>query len=1223
MKPPNLTNIDTDDRAAAVAVVVTPQDLLPAEKLDWFDLFEEFKNCFDASMGWIFKLDDTQVGKLLKQTDATMFRATLREMKIENTANHPLLKHFLDGKRSRKAGWLRKDGGISRILSDDDTHCIELAQIMFASIDTYGLSLNDTIGHAFNVTGEAIHRIGKNKTVAAKLFQSSKQLQSTRTQTDAVSPAALMMSHALGMSNLPSTSGNVPPYASMQPSQGMYTSNPPIVQHTWNHVPIVSPGHVASDQGSSAGDSRNSEVVIVEGLRRYRNCVAKSGTIKKEQQNALNAVETAAMLDASTPKEIHAVQKMLGLRPERALKMRQSAAKMRNTNEFATLTRKTRKDCMRPHASRTVRNFQHSNEYSREDTNKTRLTKVEGAEDHSQRIWTCGNLRKDQFKAFLASDIYEDFQTLYPSKGISYGMFVETLCPCTKIQTEDACVDELYTAIFWAMGDWSLILKFKEIREMEYSCPCRFHDMVRCRSSRSRMRFCHQELISRHQELVSPAIQSDSKEASRPISFQPEPALYLPATDFIEKTCCAKKHEPDLDYNSKKQMVINRNCVFGKCKKCGVGRSYLLFKCPELKKCELEVPVRRWELSERRGETKDGKKRFQKVQMNSKMPANEALEYFAETLEGARKHRWNDNWNTLMRTIDIYTMGEFSPVIQHDFSAGPEFKALYTLNCSESNGGVLEIAVCMYDPHIVEITTTERGTDDAITSTVCKRVNECEVFNGVGETKKKGKNNDTDFSVNFFSKCVFPELGKRLSELAQRKLVAIETLIEARGEQPTEEEKARIDYLRPKAEWTLDSGMPYPADLVTIWTDNCKAQYKNRRYFMWLWSLHETFAGLKVRKAFPEKEQFKDIHDNEGKVSKNLGIHGESRKIRTEDGFDFFENIAEPDGVNSLLKTNHKLNEEEGNVKVLERTPRSTTRRSCAYLCERGEYIYEVYKTAHEQYPDNHIVDFQRGKLADTRLLEGKRSHSLHEFVPDPTHQIDEDGKRVYTGTSYLYPCSCKCCREGKKTECPYQIFTKPMEHVHMRIEDYPVDQMEMMEGFLKAHFENELLAENNQNLTVGFLGRKIKELGSEPAGYKDEKVVQLWDLVMGVDDENLLPPDDDADVGCYLINETEDENREDILLVELMRTSTAWENEAVAGQNNTDAEEEVSRRDENDDPGPSNDAPPDDSLLSTQQLQAYRVPQLKDMLKKRKLAVSGKKADLISRLVGLVPNLE
>ena len=96
------------------------------------------------------------------------------------------------------------------------------------------------------------------------------------------------------------------------------------------------------------------------------------------------------MLDANTPKEFHAVQKTLGLRHERAANARQSAANTRNANEFAALTRKTRKDFMRPHATRTVRNFQRSNECSREDTNKTRLTKVEGAEDHSQRIWTCG-----------------------------------------------------------------------------------------------------------------------------------------------------------------------------------------------------------------------------------------------------------------------------------------------------------------------------------------------------------------------------------------------------------------------------------------------------------------------------------------------------------------------------------------------------------------------------------------------------------------------------------------------------------------------------------------------------------------------------------------------------------------------------------------------------------------------------------------------------------------
>jgi hypothetical protein len=191
---------------------------------------------------------------------------------------------------------------------------------------------------------------------------------------------------------------------------------------------------------------------------------------------------------------------------------------------------------------------------------------------------------------------------------------------------------------------------------------------------------------------------------------------------------------------------------------------------------------------------------------------------------------------------------------------------------------------------------------------------------------------------------------------------------------------------------------------------------------------------------------------------------------------------------------------------------------------------------------------------------------------------------------------------------------------------------MEMMVGFLKARFEDELLTEKSKILNVGFLDRKIKELGAEPNGCKEEKGEQLWDLVMGVDHENLLSSDDDdddTDVGCCLIDETEDENRDNPLLAELMRTSTAWENEEAAGQNDTDAEEE-SRQNANGDPGPSNDAPPDDSflstpsndtlpddsLLSTQKLKTCTIPKLKGMLRERKLAVSGNKPALIERLI-------
>jgi hypothetical protein len=182
MKPPDVTTLD-----AAVAVVVvtstTPQDLLPAEqKLDSLDEFN--KQCFDESMGWTFKVDDAQVGTLFKQrTNAiAVFKAKMREMNREETLTHPLLKLFLDGKCSRKAGWLRK--GCDDKLSDEDTYRILLllAQLMFANIDTHGLHLDNVIGHTFNVAERTINKLKNKKSVATKLFQSSKQLQSTQTK---------------------------------------------------------------------------------------------------------------------------------------------------------------------------------------------------------------------------------------------------------------------------------------------------------------------------------------------------------------------------------------------------------------------------------------------------------------------------------------------------------------------------------------------------------------------------------------------------------------------------------------------------------------------------------------------------------------------------------------------------------------------------------------------------------------------------------------------------------------------------------------------------------------------------------------------------------------------------------------------------------------------------------------------------------------------------------
>jgi hypothetical protein len=479
-------------------------------------------------------------------------------------------------------------------------------------------------------------------------------------------------------------------------------------------------------------------------------------------------------------------------------------------------------------------------------------------------------------------------------------------------------------------------------------------------------------------------------------------------------------------------------------------------------------------MKSRRGETKTGRIREQKEETVLYTLASEALEKFQDILESAREHHWNTEWGSLMRRIDIWTCKEFGCVKMHDFSASPDLKSNNTLNSSESIHCIYEILLAIYNPREVEVI-------DLKGNSVTHRICQCEAFHVIGETISAGKKNDAAFDIPV-NDLIIKIIAERLVDCAKRKLEDLENELE--GRTATEEDVERHGYLERKAEYDPeDASADLPIERIIDWTDNCCAQYKNRKNFLTFARYPERYPGVVIRHRYPEKEQFKTEVDSEGKCGKQNVKTNEKMKERSANGYGMFRTISGENGI-SELKKDHKKLEQEKSPKLLERGMTTITRQTFIYVTEDKEF-YDEIKDKHE-----HVLFLDHDALDDSRVLDKNRSHNLHEVIP--CGSLEDKKYKLITN---LRPCSCITCQELKPeaAQCKYKDYQKPEEHIVMSKADEPPDLRAV------SHEEHHLnMLYLGEKITVPFLNDKLDDYNLTKAGRRNQKILRLVQHLYG-----------------------------------------------------------------------------------------------------------------------------
>lgn len=167
-----------------------------------------------------------------------------------------------------------------------------------------------------------------------------------------------------------------------------------------------------------------------------------------------------------------AINKLTGLSMNQLKQARESVNTMLTTNsQVIPLSRKQRNDCIRGVAEQYIWLYLQDDDYTRLDTNKKLMKSIDprtGEEvDIHGRIWKI-ELMDSQWKAFLESKYYSDFQQDHHGRTIGYRIFSEVIKKVGKFVTKptmESCVDELVSDMKHKMNAMHSVLRRKDVKD--------------------------------------------------------------------------------------------------------------------------------------------------------------------------------------------------------------------------------------------------------------------------------------------------------------------------------------------------------------------------------------------------------------------------------------------------------------------------------------------------------------------------------------------------------------------------------------------------------------------------------------------------------------------------------------------------------------------------------------------------------------------------------------
>ena len=634
-------------------------------------------------------------------------------------------------------------------------------------------------------------------------------------------------------------------------------------------------------------------------------------------------------------------------------------------------------------------------------------------ESHPSRMWEDGYTIDSLYARCIASEEYQQVLKDYPElKPMSRTDFAQSLCKCVAPSKPQSCVNVIMNQQERSQRELNSMLKSNvHLMKIRKECDCPQHKHLReeaeAEVETKKEKTAEVEAKKKQRALEAEALgankrgrkkkklyfglkvkkegrtrpglnkkmkQQDPPEQGNNLSEPPSDAPFVwqkhlgkTPRDFLRQACCCKIAHPDLQVEGDKEvpMMTPWACGASECQECGIDTKLEIMKCPRLAGLEEKVKVTIWEDAPRDGG------RSQKEPVQKKIPFSEFLLQFRNHSKKALEHMVEAEWAARAMSNKLKTFEEEEIVIYTDFSATPNLEAIDTDNSSVANHMILDIFVVCHSPRMVDV-FNEDGT---LHSTI--RVTDCTYWAIVGPTDGYGKKNDHVLHNHALDHIV----DWHARDLADRDITLAD---------------------------------------VTMFTDNCKGQYKSQFNLYKLAAFSERHPGVRLTHCYAPVYEFKGTHDGHGKVVKQRLLKGEKEGERIPDpqtAFPFLDKNLAGERTEKWLEL-----EECGDPLLLNRGPKTMTDCRVAYATDCATDFKEM-QSKHPDHP--HFIFVDRKSAASTvgdQMAKGISNVFQVRGFHTPINSSDEDqSNRKYKLELSHVMCFCRKCLVWE--ECPYRSF--------------------------------------------------------------------------------------------------------------------------------------------------------------------------------------------------------
>jgi hypothetical protein len=212
---------------------------------------------------------------------------------------------------------------------------------------------------------------------------------------------------------------------------------------------------------------------------------------------------------------------------------------------------------------------------------------------------------------------------------------------------------------------------------------------------------------------------------------------------------------------------------------------------------------------------------------------------------------------------------------------------------------------------------------------------------------------------------------------------------------------------------------------VTVFTDNCKGQYKSQFNMFFTAAFFEKFLGVKLNHCYAPVYEFKGTHDGYGKVIKTSLLSAEMDDIRVPDPQTAFPYL---DRKHSGIKTEWKAYEEAKDPLLYSWGPKTMTDSQVLYATDSKE-DFECMKQQHPA--SKHIIFIDRE--IDPPTVGDKKAEGSSKWyqMEGSSDYPDQNKQNQYSLVVSKAMCFCQRCRSkdpNERKSCTYRSLREPRQ---------------------------------------------------------------------------------------------------------------------------------------------------------------------------------------------------